>query len=447
MMNEQLQLVPVEEQINQELVKANVTETIINTLKEKYLLLKISGIDDKETYLTVKEARKECKALRVLAEKICKKGREEAVAIQKAWVAKEKDVTGQIAEVEDYLEKQEKDYETQVAAEKERRKREQEEQLIRRQQELSAMNVLYADGKFSLGEVSFELSIIKECDSDIWENDIKPKFEEEFKKVEAERLEQERIQREKEAELKRQQEELEQQRQELERQKEEMRKAQEEQDKKKREEEERKISEEKAKAKIKFDARCNDLTAIGFIPKWPHGLFTYDEIIVNEDYIKECTDAAWNETIEEIRSKVEIKKIEAEQRRLSEIEQQKEIERKRTLGFTRFQALKAFDYTEISTDVLAETSEEQWAQLHEEIQIGYNKKQREKWEKEQDEKRQQEEADRMAKLESAKDKEKWDEMCGQVHNIEVFQMRSSQYRTKAQKFREKLEELKSICNG
>src|SRR5690606_17652414 len=147
---------------------------------------------------------------------ICKKGREKAVEIQKAWVAKEKDIAGRIGEVEDYLEKQEKDFEAQVAAEKERRKKQQEEQLIMRQQILSAMNVLYSDGYFILGEVSFESSLIKECDPDIWENDIKPKYEEEYKKIEAERLEQERLQREKEAELKRQQEELERKQRELE---------------------------------------------------------------------------------------------------------------------------------------------------------------------------------------------------------------------------------------
>src|SRR5688572_5126404 len=200
-MSEELQVVPIEEQISQELVKHNVTQAVISTLNEKYGQLKIAGIEDKETYLLVKEGRKECKAFRVAAKKICEKGREEAVAIQKAWVAKQKEVTDQIAAIEDPLEEQEKAYEAAVAKEKEERKRKQEEQLIVRQQVLTGMGALYSDGCFKLGEISFELSVVKESEPDIWEESILPKFKEEYEKVEAERIEQERIKQEREAEM------------------------------------------------------------------------------------------------------------------------------------------------------------------------------------------------------------------------------------------------------
>src|SRR5688572_16937320 len=129
-MSEELQIVPIEEHISHELVKHNVTEAVISGLKEKYGYLKIAGIEDRETYDKVKTSRKECKAFRVLAKKICEKGREKAVAEQKAWVAKQKDVTDQLAEIEDPLEEQEKAFEAAVAKEKEERKRKQEEQLI-----------------------------------------------------------------------------------------------------------------------------------------------------------------------------------------------------------------------------------------------------------------------------------------------------------------------------
>lgn len=93
--------------IEQSLVKENVTATVIQGLRDKYSKLTIAGIDDKDGYAIVKKARLECRDLRILAEKITKKGREQAVAVQKAWLKKEKEVVGEISEVEEYLQAQE----------------------------------------------------------------------------------------------------------------------------------------------------------------------------------------------------------------------------------------------------------------------------------------------------------------------------------------------------
>lgn len=86
--------------IESALAEQNVTAQVIAKLKSDYLGLTINGIDDKEGFEVVEKARKECKAIRILAEKICKSGREEAVKIQKDWIAKEKEVVAQIEEVE-----------------------------------------------------------------------------------------------------------------------------------------------------------------------------------------------------------------------------------------------------------------------------------------------------------------------------------------------------------
>jgi hypothetical protein len=96
-----------ENTITTELAKQNVTEMVIADLKKKYLPLKINGIDDKEGYKAVHDARIVCRDHRTLTEKICKKGREDAVKIQKEWIAKEKEVVAQISEVEQHLKKQE----------------------------------------------------------------------------------------------------------------------------------------------------------------------------------------------------------------------------------------------------------------------------------------------------------------------------------------------------
>lgn len=88
------------------LAAQNVTAQVIQALKDKYMGLKINGIDDTTGFKMVDLARKECKSIRVLAKTICEKGREKAIKEQKDWIAKEKEVTGQISEIETYLEAQ-----------------------------------------------------------------------------------------------------------------------------------------------------------------------------------------------------------------------------------------------------------------------------------------------------------------------------------------------------
>src|SRR6478736_2726700 len=94
---------PLDEQMEQALVKKNVTDAVINALKEKYGELRLRSIDDKEKYLEIKDAKKDCAKLRNLAVKVCKEGRADAVALQKKWVSKENEVVAKIEEVESPL--------------------------------------------------------------------------------------------------------------------------------------------------------------------------------------------------------------------------------------------------------------------------------------------------------------------------------------------------------
>lgn len=445
-MSEELQVVPIEERISNELVKHNVTEAIIAKLREDYLPLRISGIDDKETYLLVKEARKKCKEIRVLAKKICVDGREDAVSIQKAWVAKEKDVTGRISEVEDYLEKQEKEYEAAVAKEKEDRKRKQEEQLVIRQQFLTNMGALYSDGSFHLGEVSFELSVVKESEQDIWEQSILPKFKEEYEKVEAERIEQERIKKEQEIEFQRKELEQEKKRLELEAKELALKKAQEEQESRQREEDDKKARQAKAEREAEENRRADQLYALGLVYDFNDNHFKgYDSFVPVLDI--RCHSAEkWNSLIDGLTKHVTLKKEEAEQKRLAEIESQKEAERKRILGQSRLKSLK--DLGRVPKDAtamsLSDLSDEEFDALYDNEKREYEAAKRAQWEAEQEEKRKQEELKRQQELEQAKDKEKWEEIINKVNEIVVYEMRSSQYRKKAMILREKLEEIKAL---
>src|SRR5688572_10541401 len=91
---------PLEEQVSLELVKHNYTEAKLKEFEE-YLKLDIVD-DDKESYLIIKDKRKEVKSYRVAVEKFCKFKREDAVKIQKVWVSKENELVDKISKVEDY---------------------------------------------------------------------------------------------------------------------------------------------------------------------------------------------------------------------------------------------------------------------------------------------------------------------------------------------------------
>ena len=97
--------------INTALVKGNVTDAIIAQLKSKYGGLKLKSIDDKESYLDIKESRKIVRKVGIAAERICEAGRSEALSIQRLWLSTEKSVSAKIAEVLDPLDAEIKKFE------------------------------------------------------------------------------------------------------------------------------------------------------------------------------------------------------------------------------------------------------------------------------------------------------------------------------------------------
>jgi hypothetical protein len=430
-------VIPIDQQINQELVKHNVTETLIADLKEKYLPLKLRDLNDKETYLVIKEGRKDCKSLRVMAEKICKKGREDAIAIQKAWIAKEKDVAGRIGEVEDHLEKQEKAYEAEQERLKLERKRKLEEQMIKRQTLLTQMGALYSDGSFILGDVSYESELIKECEDDIWDEQILPKFQAEYEKIEAERLEQKRKEDEERERVRQQQEELERKQKELE-----QREAQIKQ--KEEEEKKRKEQEEKDRHDRMVKSRSTELEAMGMKFHFPDSSYIFEDVNVHTTEITVMSDDEWTKLIEEIKPVIEQRKADAEQKRLAEIEEQKAAERRKAAGRARFEMLSEIGVTTEDETHLCTISDDEWRIMYDAYKKIWDKAQHDKWIADMEEKKKQEEIKRQQEIDQAKDKEKWEDILEQLSKIEVHEMRSGQYRKKAAILREKLEEIKSL---
>lgn len=198
----------LDQAIETKLVQGNVTQQIIAELNEKYGGLKLKALDDKEGYLEIKAAAKDCAKIRTLAVKLCKEGRDEALKTQKAWVAKEKEVVGQVALVEDALDAEVSKFDAEVLRIQTEEKERKEEAYINRQAELNKMGATYLGGCFVLGEVSFEANLIKDSSDLIWTSSVLPAFEEEYWSRERVRIEQEKEKELATAELKRQQQEL-----------------------------------------------------------------------------------------------------------------------------------------------------------------------------------------------------------------------------------------------
>jgi hypothetical protein len=207
-MEEAIVISPLDEMMEIALIKANVTDAVIGNLKAKYGDLRLRSVDDKEKYLEIKDAKKIVAKVRTTAVKICTEGRDEANKISKKWVAKQKEVVGKIEEVETLLDAEIDRFDAEVKRKEEEEKQRQETQYMRRTQALTKMGALYSDNSFVLGDFSLEANLVKESSQEVWDEEILPKFNEQYFILESERIEQERIKTEKENELRRQQEEL-----------------------------------------------------------------------------------------------------------------------------------------------------------------------------------------------------------------------------------------------
>lgn len=196
---QELSLVKV---IESKLIQNNVTEQVIAALKEKYGGMKLKALDDKESYLEIKAAARECAKVRTLAVKVCKEGREEAVKTQKEWIATEKRVVGEVAIVENALDAEVDKFDAEVERLANEEKQRQETAYINRQAQLTKLGATYQDGSFVLGEASFESALVKECSQDVWEEAVVPKFQAEYEQLESVKLAEQKKRAEEEAVMK-----------------------------------------------------------------------------------------------------------------------------------------------------------------------------------------------------------------------------------------------------
>lgn len=396
--------------ITQELVKHNVTDMVIAGLKDKYGGLQLKDLEDKEGYLEIKVARKEVRQWGILTENLCKKGREDAIAIQRKWLAKEKEVLGKIAEVQDSLDAEMNKYEKEIERKELEAANRREEAYMKRQQQLLKYGATYEDGSFVLNHISYEATLVKESDDDIWNETILPKYLREYEKNEAERVAIEKKREEETLALKAQQEEMNRQRLEFEEQQrvfreqqEQLRQQQEQADKVKREAEERERTFKAQQEEKLWRGRLSELTDIGWNGKYAFdksddstALLTYEQLI-------SLSDNEFNKVRDDYNGSVASRK---EQQRIEGDRLAKELEEKR----------------EADRKEQIRVAEEQAAQ-----------REREKVLEEQrllEQKRLQQEEENRIKMEQASDKMKWDHFLVSIKDIKYPDMKNATYKGK-----------------
>lgn len=365
--------------IDNTLVRHNVTEAVIAGLKDKYGGLKLRDIEDKETYLEIVEARKDVRKYGILAEKICKAGRSDAIKVQKLWLGKESEVLGKIAEVQDPLDAEIKKFEDEAERKELAEAQRREEAYIKRQSQLLKMGATYDNGSFVLNHIIYEVDLVKECDDDIWNETILPKYVKEYEKNQAEIIAAEKKREEESAALKAQQEEMSRQRQELERQQNEFRQQQQQlKDQQDAADRERRLAEQKAdderreKERQKLQARGNQLQALGMTFNFQYDCYSFQDVNVdNKTEMYLLNDEEWDALVEKITPVIEQRKKDAEEKRLAQIEKEKQeaielaaqIEREKMAEELRQQKIKEDqEAARKAEEALKATDKQKWKQ-------------------------------------------------------------------------------------
>jgi hypothetical protein len=377
--------ISLEKNIETNLVQANVTDQVLAALKEKYGGMKLLSLNDKESYLELKVAAKECAKVRTLTVKICKEGRESAVKEQKLWIAKEKEVVGQVAVVEDALDAEIKKFDDEVNRLDAEEKTRQEGVYINRQASLIKMGAAYVNGSFILGDAEFEANLIKGSSQNVWDEAVLPKFQAEYQKIESVKIEEQRLKDEVSKELKRQQDELAKSLAELKKQQDEMQR--------------QKNEAEKIEIERRRSLQDKRLQIL-----MPHNPYSHGSI---------ATNALWSLSEDQFIETVVLVK---EHNEKAIAEKQKLADEKR------------------SADIEAAKLEA----------IAKEREQAEALRQQQELEKAAAEIKKQTDLDAASDKKKWEEFTRKLAEVVTFEMRSGQYRKKMLTAKSLIEQILSL---
>lgn len=398
---------PLEATIEKELIKHNVTDAVINSLKQKYGNLKLSSIDNKQDYLEITEARKEVRRVGILVEKLCKKGREEAVAIQKKWLSKEKETLDKIAVVQTPLDAEIKKFDDEVERKEQEEKKRQEEAFIKRQSELLKYGARYEGGSYILNHISYESINIQEADEEVYTDIILPKYKQQFEKNESVRVEEENKRAAEIEKLRIEKEAFEKQQSDFKAQQEAFNKQKEEQERSQRDEQIRRESEERIRREGEIKRRCNQLSSLGMKFNFQYDAYTFEDVNVdNKTEISLLSNEDWDALINKITPVIEQRKKDAEEKRLTQVEKEKQ------------EAIEA-------------------AATKERLRI-------EEQTRQETIKKEQEEKQRIEDAAKASDKQKWSTLISQLEALRIPEFNSTIYKGKLAIFNSFVEKMKSL---
>ena len=359
--HEVIKELPLEKVIDNKLAENNVTKKVLNAMKNKYmtdasigLVLKddfvLKNPTDKETYLRIKDERKAVRKIGILTEDLCKKGRADAISIQKLWLGKEKEILDEVAIVQNPLDEQIKifeDEEKRLAALEEERK---DAQYNIRQAELIKMGAVFANGCMNINELAIEVSNIREADDEIYNETILPLFRLQYEKNEHARIEEENKKKREREEFEQKQQQMKQQQEEFEKQQREFQQQQ---------EQFKEQQEQLRQQKIKN--RCMQLEALGMKFSFQADAYTFGNVNVdNKTEVCLLDDAAWETLLQKIKPAIEQIKADAV---IKEERKSKRAAQLSSLGMTFTGSHYVFDDVQIPATDITGLDDNNWSQL------------------------------------------------------------------------------------
>src|SRR3989337_4027719 len=123
-------------EIEQELKRFDIAEAVISQWSKDYMMLTVSGLDDKDGYKAVKEARLTVKGKRVEIEKKRKELKEDSLRFGRAIDTEAKRITALLEPIETHLQTQED------VIDKEKERIKQEAERIAKEQLQNRINIL-----------------------------------------------------------------------------------------------------------------------------------------------------------------------------------------------------------------------------------------------------------------------------------------------------------------
>lgn len=166
------------------LVENNLTEQKLVQLETDYRELALKPITNDEELEVAMVAKRDLRSTRTTAVKICKAGREEAIAIQKTWLDKEKAIVARVEAIENPLDAQVEAYK--AIAEARQKEEEAEKKLPFRQKIIQNAGITAEDSTYKyLTDPEFQAFFDIECTKIAEAKAAKEKAEAEEKEREA----------------------------------------------------------------------------------------------------------------------------------------------------------------------------------------------------------------------------------------------------------------------